>query len=94
MTSRLITSGCVVMLLGTVWAVSMRSVTAQGPDVGTEAQRESGKKLYLKFCSQCHGDNGDGEGYAAAHLRPRCGTPSTGGFSECRIEDWPRTSRS
>ena len=44
---------------------------AQGPDVGTEAQRESGKTLYLKNCSQCHGEKGDGEGYATAAPAPR-----------------------
>ena len=47
------------------------SVRAQAPDVGTEAQRESGKALYLKYCSQCHGEKGDGEGYATPHLCPR-----------------------
>ena len=51
-----------------------------GPDVGTEAQRESGKKLYLKNCSQCHGEKGDGEGYAAPHLRPRPRNFTTGKF--------------
>jgi mono/diheme cytochrome c family protein len=50
---------------------TMGLVRAQGPDVGTEAQRESGKQLYLKYCSQCHGEKGDGEGYAAVHLQPR-----------------------
>jgi cytochrome c len=53
---------------------------AQGPDVGTEAQRESGKQLYLKYCSQCHNENGDGEGYAAPHLRPRPRNFTTGKF--------------
>ena len=49
-------------------------------DVGTEAQRESGKKLYLKYCSQCHGEKGDGEGYAAPHLLPRPRNFTTGKF--------------
>ena len=47
------------------------SVRAQGPDLGTDAQRESGKTLYLKYCSQCHGEKGDGEGYATPHLLPK-----------------------
>ena len=27
---------------------------AASPDIGTDAQREAGKQLYLKNCSQCH----------------------------------------
>jgi mono/diheme cytochrome c family protein len=53
-------------------------VTAQ--DVGTEAQRESGKRLYLKYCSQCHGEKGDAEGYATPHLYPRPRNFTTGKF--------------
>ena len=53
---------------------------AQGPDIGTDAQRESGKTLYLKNCSQCHGDNGDGEGYATPHLFPKPRNFTSGKF--------------
>jgi mono/diheme cytochrome c family protein len=45
--------------------------TAQQPDLGTEAERAAGKKLYDKFCAQCHGANGDGQGVAAPYLEPK-----------------------
>jgi len=47
---------------------------------GTDAQRESGKRLYLKYCSQCHGEKGDAEGYATPHLYPRPRNFTTGKF--------------
>lgn len=79
MTSRLLACGCVALLLA--WpGATMRVARAQGPDVGTEAQRASGKRLYLKYCSQCHGDNGDGAGYATPHLFPRPRDFTTGKF--------------
>jgi mono/diheme cytochrome c family protein len=56
------------------------SAGAAAQDLGTDAQRESGKALYLKYCSQCHADTGDGEGYAAPHLRPRPRNFTTGKF--------------
>ena len=71
---------CVAVLVASVSVVPTGSARAQGPDVGTDAQRESGKKLYLKFCSQCHGENGDGQGYATPHLRPRPRDFTTGKF--------------
>jgi mono/diheme cytochrome c family protein len=49
----------------------MGPVRTQGPDVGTEAQREAGRVLYAKNCAQCHGEKGDGAGYATPHLFPR-----------------------
>jgi mono/diheme cytochrome c family protein len=49
-------------------------------DLGTEAQRESGKQVYLKYCAQCHGEKGDGEGYATPHLFPRPRDFTTGKF--------------
>ena len=71
MTARPITSAFVVVGMVLFGVTTMELVRAQGPDVGSEAQREAGKQLYLKYCSQCHGEKGDGEGYAAAHLQPR-----------------------
>ena len=74
MISRLLRASVVVLLASLYASPSGPSGTplrAQGPDVGTEAQRESGKVLYLKYCSQCHGEKGDGVGYATPHLFPR-----------------------
>jgi cytochrome c oxidase cbb3-type subunit 2 len=54
--------------------------SAQAPDLGTETQRESGKKLYGRYCSQCHGESGDGEGYATPHLSPKPRNFTTGKY--------------
>ena len=40
-------------------------------DVGSDAQRAAGKKLYDVNCSQCHGDKGDGQGIAYPFLLPK-----------------------
>jgi mono/diheme cytochrome c family protein len=79
MTSRLV-SGSVAVLIALLGATGMGRVHAQGPDVGTEAQRDAGKQLYLRYCSQCHGDKGDGEGYATPHLLPKPRNFTTGKF--------------
>ncbi len=47
-------------LLGLV-AVSLATAPAAGQD---------GAAVYGKYCSQCHGDNGDGQGVAAPYLKP------------------------
>jgi mono/diheme cytochrome c family protein len=70
----------VAFLAALLYASGSAPARAAGPDIGTEAQRESGKKLYFKYCSQCHGEKGDGEGYAASHLRPRPRNFTTGKF--------------
>lgn len=79
MSARWTLRGCVFGLIASCAALT-GLVRAAAPDVGTEAQRESGKQLYGKYCSQCHGDKGDGEGYAAIHLRPRPRNFTTGKF--------------
>jgi cytochrome c len=68
------------VVLVSLAAALIGPVRAQGPDIGTEAQRNSGKQLYAKYCAQCHGEKGDGEGDAATHLRPRPRNFTTGKF--------------
>src|SRR5258706_1821838 len=72
MTSRLIgPRACLAVVIASLWAATTGSVRMTAQDVGTEAQRESGKKLYLQNCSQFHGEKGDREGYGAPHLSPQ-----------------------
>jgi mono/diheme cytochrome c family protein len=72
MTSRLKPAFAAITALLCLVIMGRGRVAGQGAqDLGTDAQRESGKTLYLKYCAQCHGDKGDGEGYATPHLRPR-----------------------
>ena len=80
MTSRLLAGGCLVVLIGVSGAPGIGGTRAQGVEVGTDAQREAGKQLYLKYCAQCHGEKGDGEGYATPHLIPRPRNFTTGKF--------------
>jgi mono/diheme cytochrome c family protein len=61
----------VVALVALLCAALAGMVRVSAQDAGTDAQRESGKRLYLKYCAQCHGENGDGEGYATPHLLPK-----------------------
>jgi mono/diheme cytochrome c family protein len=74
MTSRAIAPIILVSML------SVSTATTSAQDVGTEAQRASGKALYSKYCSQCHGEKGDGEGYATPHLYPRPRNFTSGKF--------------
>jgi len=53
---------------------------AAAPDLGSDADRKAGAALYAKSCSQCHGDTGGGDGYAAQHLKPRPRNFTTGKF--------------
>ena len=84
MTSRLFSLACVAFLVALMYAWPMgpagTELRAQGPDVGPDAQRDAGKTLYLKYCVQCHGEKGDGNGYATQHLYPRPRDFTTGKF--------------
>jgi mono/diheme cytochrome c family protein len=61
-------------------STSSRPPWAASPDLGSEADRKAGEALYKKLCSQCHGDTGAGDGYAANHLKPRPRNFTTGKF--------------
>jgi mono/diheme cytochrome c family protein len=81
MSARFLSRGGAFMLVALACLLPLRSTTkAQTPDVGTEAQRAAGKQLYGKYCAQCHGDKGDGEGDATPHLFPRPRNFTTGKF--------------
>ncbi len=71
---------CLAGFIASVCIATTGSVRVKAQDVGTQAQRDAGKALYLKNCSQCHGDKGDGQGYAAVHLYPVPRNFTTGKF--------------
>ncbi len=58
-------------LCGLGLATSVGLASAAAPDLGSQAQRDAGKALYEKNCSQCHGEKGDGQGIAAPYLKPK-----------------------
>jgi cytochrome c len=81
MTSSLINPrACLAVAIASLCAALAGSAGTAAQDIGTEAQRESGKQLYDKFCAQCHGEKGDGEGYATPHLYPRPRDFTTGKY--------------
>jgi mono/diheme cytochrome c family protein len=43
---------------------------AAQPDLGTDEERALGEKVYIKWCAQCHGENGDGNGIAKPFVLP------------------------
>ena len=49
-------------------------------DLGTEEQRAAGKVVYDKYCGQCHGDTGDGNGYATPRVQPKPRDFTTGKY--------------
>jgi mono/diheme cytochrome c family protein len=80
MTSRRLLCGCAFLVVALSSPAPTHVLRAQGADRGSDAQREAGKQLYLKYCSQCHGEKGDGEGYATPHLLPKPRNFTTGKF--------------
>ena len=75
-----ITRRVVVASIACLCAATSGSLRPSAQELGSDAQRESGRRLYEKYCAQCHGDKGDGEGHATPHLFPRPRDFTTGQF--------------
>ena len=60
-----------IILAFTAISIFSCSAYAQEDVLGSEAQREAGKKIYDAKCAQCHGYNGDAESVAKSHFRPQ-----------------------
>ncbi len=67
--------GCLVLpvLVRALLAVPVSSAA-------TQAELEIGKKAYAKNCAQCHGDKGNGQGWATSRLLPPPRDFTTGKF--------------
>lgn len=52
-------------------ALAFSASLASAADPGSDAQKAEGKTLYEKYCTQCHGDKGDGKSPAADRFKPR-----------------------
>ena len=63
-------------LLLTLFALATLPAAAQS-DMGTQEQIDRGKVVYDKYCSQCHGYEGDGNGYATGRVLPGPPLPIT-----------------
>ena len=52
----------------TFWICTLSTLLLAGMDPSWAQNQSEGKKLYLTYCSSCHGDNGKGDGPAARSL--------------------------
>jgi len=73
-------AGAAVVLTASLCVAPARWVRAVAAQGATDTKHESARTLYLKYCAQCHGEKGDGAGYAASRLHPRPRDFTTGKF--------------
>ena len=52
----------------TSWIFALSTLLLAGMDPTWAQNQSEGKKLYLTYCSSCHGDNGKGDGPASRSL--------------------------
>jgi mono/diheme cytochrome c family protein len=73
-------SGALAVFILALWTAPAGPARAAAQDLGTDAQRESGRRLYVTYCAQCHGEQGDGNGDATPYLQPRPRDFTTGRY--------------
>jgi cytochrome c oxidase cbb3-type subunit III len=57
-----------IMRKKSFWIFAFSALLLAGTDPTWAQNQSEGKKLYLTYCSSCHGDNGKGDGPAAQSL--------------------------
>ena len=55
----------------TGWIAPQEAKKMKNPVKATKASIQKGKEIYEKKCALCHGDKGDGKGFASAGLNPK-----------------------
>lgn len=53
------------------WVAPETATHVSNPIAGNQSVLPEGKKIYMSNCSPCHGNNGKGDGPAAAALNPK-----------------------
>jgi len=53
------------------WNPPASAIELKNPFVGDANAIKEGKKLYVTYCTPCHGNSGKGDGIAAASLNPK-----------------------
>ena len=73
-------AACIRNGIAAAFAALLAAPAAAQVDLGTEEQRAAGKVVYDKYCGQCHGDTGDGNGYATPRVQPKPRDFTTGKY--------------
>ena len=73
-------AACIRKGIVAAFAALLVAPAAAQVDLGTEEQLAAGKVVYDKYCGQCHGDNGDGNGYATPRVQPKPRDFTTGKY--------------
>ena len=53
------------------WIAPAAAMQVKNPYSGDVSAAKEGKKLYITYCSPCHGNSGKGDGLAAASVNPK-----------------------